>query len=164
MSTVTPEELLRMPQVVDLLGPRGNGRVSSAEGTKSQVDPEVRDLIDKQTSHAARARVEAVLERLLAWPGVEVKRGSSTKRADGMTRYVRFHRRPSQVGAFAYLKPRTLALDLRLPKKAAANTQYARARNVHAANVYQVRAPLTSDAAAEEAIRLAEAAYKAAAE
>jgi len=158
----TPEELLRIPKLVDLLGPRGNGKGPGAEGTKSQVGADVRDLIDKQTPQAARPRVEAVLERLLSLPGVDVQRGLSKKRADGMTRYVRFHRRPSQVGAFAYLKPRTLALDLRLPKKAVTNAQYARPRNVKATSVYQVRAPLTSDAALEEAIRLAEAAYKAA--
>ena len=60
------------------------------------------------------------------------------------------------------MKPRTLALDLRLPKTAVTKAQYARPRNVKATSVYQVRAPLTSDAALEEAIRLAEVAYKAA--
>lgn len=160
----TPEELLRVPQLVDALGPRAanSGKVPNPVNGKLDVDADVQELIDGVPPGPRRARVERVMEHLLALPGVHVLRGRSKKRPDGRTSYARFHREHNRVGAFAYLKPGVMALDLRLPEKAAARAEHARARRVGRKHAYQVRAPLTNEAAVEEALRLAEAAYDAA--
>jgi len=119
-------------------------------------DAAVQVLLDK-----APPRILDFVSRVQSWSGVEVQRGRSVKRADGMTSYIRFSR---DGRTFMYLKPGHQGgrAEMRLLKKAAANASHARARDVKATNPYQVRARPSNDAAVEEAFRLAEAAYKAA--
>ena len=138
----TPEELAKFPQLAELLSPKtgrdgghnghavrgvtaGGGGIPA--GGRPGLESEAEALIERRTPPSARGRVQRIVDEILSWPGVDGRRGLSRKTADGLGRYVRFHRTPSNLGAFAYLKPSNLALNLRLPKSAAAKSEHAKA-------------------------------------
>jgi hypothetical protein len=157
----TPEELARIPQLTEALSRSTTNGASGAAGTGlGQLDLPVRQLVIDSTPPEGLSRVERFMSEVLSWPAVEVRRGTSSKRADGMTRYLRFNRRPMRTGSFAYLRPANLGVTLRLPRQAVVDARFARARGVQDRNPHQVVVPLVSEEALEEALRLTQQAYE----
>lgn len=112
----------------------------------------------------ARALIERFLAEVLAWPDVEARRGKSSRTDDGQTRYLRLHRRGSQLGAFAYVYPARMSVRMRLNHADIEGRKYAQKRGVRTegedVNPYQVRLDLRDSDAVAEAIELAKVAYE----
>lgn len=136
---------------------------ADSTGGANDLPPEIRELLDAQMPLGKPRQIIAdFIREVLGWGDVEARRGQSTKRADGMTRYVRIHRRGSNLGGFAYVYPRSLKVTLRLSSSTATGVQHARVRNVDSRNPYKLAVPLTSESAKADALALAKQAYEAA--
>ena len=105
---------------------------------------------------------EALVGELETWSDVIVTPGRSKKLADGLNRYIVFHRRASGVGAFVYLYPKAdrVHLKLRLPREYADGRPHVIARNVAPNNVYQVSRQVNSLNDIRDALDLANAAFE----
>lgn len=132
-------------------------------GTK-EADPkgpglptDVQYLLDSVPEDKEQA-VQTFISEVMSWGEVDLHRGNR-RNGEGGTAYIRLHRRGSNVGAFAYFRPRRLKLTLRLPREAARKFQVAEARKVQPENRYQVKIYLKSPEAVKEALALAKAAY-----
>ena len=123
----------------------------------------VRMIIDKYAgTGAGRMLSEALVGELESWSDVIVTPGRSKKSADGLNRYIVFHRRASRVGAFVYGYPKAdrVQLKLRLPREYADGRPHVIARNVAPNNVYQVSMQVNSLNDIRDALDLANAAFE----
>lgn len=156
----TPEEISKADIEAMLRRSHTGAELTAAKQVADQLPADVEDLINSEVPANRKATAVQFLSAIVGWGDVDARRGTSAKLEDGMTRYVRLHRRGTSLGAFAYFRPRRLKVTLRLPKEAALGQQHAEARAVKAKNPYQIKIYLRSAEALEEGLALARAAYE----
>ena len=168
----TPEELAESPYLrhiasheVPIEPPRTEEGDRANRGALAMY-PEVVASLERSPRPPrgeSRALIERFLAEVLGWPDVEARLGKSSRTDDGQTRYLRLHRRGSQLGAFAYVYPARMSVRTRLNHLDIKGRKYAQKRNVRTdgdnVNPYQVRIDLRDSDAVKEAIELAKLAY-----
>lgn len=164
----TPDELRAM---WDLIGmPHGGegslpspattdeaGAGADEPASWSAVPADLRQHIaDHSPSAESQRRVMRFVGEVLSWGGVEAVRGKSSTRPDGRTRYIMLRNTgPRPFGAFCYLKPTNGAAEFRLTQSEVECNEFIVFRDVRPDHAYQIKVPLLSDEAVDEALKLA---------
>jgi hypothetical protein len=131
---------------------------SGSDGLSKDVTDFVASRVGKGGPRWDRA-IQVIRGFQALGPDVETRPSSAEKSPDGRGRYV-WARRVGGHPAFAYVIPKNGFVLLRLPSNAADGAKFAVARDVADKEPFKVKCPITTPAAAEEAIKLGAKAYE----
>jgi hypothetical protein len=160
----TPEEVARTPELSDLLRSIRHAGAGPDGAVTAQPDPAPRDIsafLDQRgPGGAVRRALDAFLQEVLGWGGVEWRVGVSRVNRQDPAKVLRLHRRGSGVGAFVYIDLPNVSLKFRLPRDHPLPApSHARAREVQPDAPYGIALRL-APANVSEATELARQAYE----
>jgi len=160
----TPDEIAQAGYAELLAGRAAQNGGSATEAAAptsdsgaSEFSPEITQFLDMRVPRSIRPTAEAIIREILSWDSIRTAIGPGIPGG----RYIRFHRRGSNVGTFLYLNPNKA--NFRLQGSAAEGRRYAIAREVQDTNPHQVMIHLDEPDALSEVLELARQAYEEAA-
>ncbi|CAN5445506.1 MAG: hypothetical protein ACR2JP_03015 [Acidimicrobiia bacterium] len=166
---MTADEIAQIPELQDLIrrlgGPAGPPptREPRTVGSDPDTPAQGADQITEFIRLRGRANpnvdlVEEFVRRVIGFGDVEAFLGTSKNTPDGLNRYLMLKHMNHRYGAISYVHPSNGSINHRLERSRSAGRRYSEA--INSKDAYQVRTFLTERAAVDEAVALAEEAYR----